>query len=60
MPINWLALRRHPQSYGLFLGTVLGYGLLIILAGNRPATWGGGGAIASSKHTNSSSSFKIK
>ncbi len=46
MSINWPALGRHPQTYGLLLGTALGYGLLISLAGNRPVAWVGGGAVA--------------
>ena len=46
MPINWSALGRQPQTYGLLLGTALGCGLLVILAGNRPVAWLGGGAVA--------------
>ncbi|MEA5465730.1 hypothetical protein [Leptothoe sp. PORK10 BA2] len=46
MSINWPTLGRQPQTYGLLLGTALGFGLLVSLAGNRPVTWVGGGAVA--------------
>lgn len=46
MSINWSTLGRQPQTYGLLLGTALGYGLLILLAGNRPVAWVGGGVVA--------------
>ncbi|MEM6253470.1 MAG: hypothetical protein AAF821_11160 [Cyanobacteria bacterium P01_D01_bin.156] len=46
MPINWSALGRQPQTYGLLLGIAFGFGLLIALAGNRPVTWVGGGVVA--------------
>lgn len=46
MPINWSALGRQPQTYGLLLGIAFGYGLLIALAGNRPVAWVGGGVVA--------------
>ena len=44
--MNWSALSRQPQTYLLMLGTALGYGLLLLLAGNRPVAWVGGGAVA--------------
>lgn len=46
MPINWSTLSRQPQTYLFILGTALGYGLLLVLAGNRPVAWVGGGAVA--------------
>lgn len=46
MAIDWSKLARHPQTYGLLLGTALGYAALIGLAGPRPLAWVGGGGIA--------------
>ncbi len=37
---------KHPQTYALLAGTALGFGLLMIWAGSRPAVWVGGGLIS--------------
>lgn len=46
MGIDWTTLLRKPQTYGLLVGTGLGYALLLVLAGSRPLAWLGGGGIA--------------
>lgn len=46
MTINWPLLRQQPQTYFLLCGTVLGYSLLLAVAGNRPVVWLGGSIVA--------------
>ncbi|HEY9881318.1 MAG TPA: hypothetical protein V6D29_22875 [Leptolyngbyaceae cyanobacterium] len=46
MTIDWSRFGRQPQTYGILVGTALGYLMLLILAGPRPLAWISGGGIA--------------
>ena len=46
MGIAWTKVVKQPQTYGLLVGTALGFSALVWLAGPRPLVWLTGGGVS--------------